>query len=655
MKRITTILVCLMFSLCWLRADAGGPLVVKAGKSITYGTRPFLYRYDKGKLGMFSNSEAVAIIEDLFADWQAVKTSEIKFQQDSPGSLDFDVTKNNFDSILNSPSLLGYTPIIFDDDGTLLDAFLGEGSGNSVLGLAGPVTVNSGPLVNLIAESQAIFNGRFVNGIDTPSDPDSSTDAFKGTIIHETGHGIGLDHSQINLEAIFPGASQEIKDSVPLEFPVAVNDLFLIRRDDASSISLLYPNDSELVNFGKIEGRVFRKDGVTPVLGANVIARNVSDPKLEAISCVSDYLTDGTGSYTLFAVPPGSYTIEIEPIDLSFTGGSGVGPYTTSKTDESFQDPVPDGFFTGPDMTITTDENLRAVVTVNAGQNLTSQNIIASTTFVSSSSSSSSSTGGTGTINESEPNNTVSTAQRVSLPATIKGNAGVGDDGELELGSDNGSMIIINDLFKFTIPNTTSINALLVIESDLDENDLDLVLFDEFANEIVESSSQTGNVDELISRTISGGTYLLGIGAFTGDSAYTLTISTSSQSTPPTLSLSGPESIVLSPTGKNQIMIMASATNLLSKTKCSVINSDPVVLKAKPTVFSLDNIKNKKSIRIKIPRSQALSLIETDTTKTATISVTCDNGTSDEIDITISPNIESTTALRDYNKILKTK
>src|SRR3989338_2221918 len=383
---------------------AGGPLVVKGGMSITYGTRPFLYRYDQGSLGMFSNAEIIAIIEDLYNDWETVSTTEVNFKRDNPGSLDFDVTAANFDSILNSEDLLGYTPIVFDNDGSLLNAFLGSGAGNSVLGLAGPVTVSSGPLANQIAESQAIFNGRFIDGTDTGSNPESTADSLKGTIIHETGHGIGLDHSQINLEAIKPGATQSIRDTVPLMFPVAVNDLFLIRRDDASAISLLYTNQSQLGSFGKIEGKVFRKDGITPVQGANVIARSVDDPTLEAISCVSDYLTENTGLYTLFAVPPGNYKIEIEPIDLSFTGGSGVGPFTASTTDKSFQNPVPAGFYTGPDKPITTDETLALTVNVLAGQIISDVNIIASTTVGSSSSSS----GTAANINEIEPNDSIS-------------------------------------------------------------------------------------------------------------------------------------------------------------------------------------------------------------------------------------------------------
>lgn len=624
--------------------NAGGPLVVKGGMSITYGTRPFLYRFDQGKLGMFSNSEAIAIIEDLFDDWQAIKTSEIKFQRDNPGELNLDVTADNFNSILNSPDLLGYTPIIFDEDGSLLEAFLGDGAGDSVLGISGPITISSGPLVNQIAESQAIFNGRFVNGIDSFSDPESSTTTFKGTIIHEVGHGIGLDHSQINVEAIKAGTTQEIRDSVPLEFPVAVNDLFEIRRDDASSVSLLYPNASQLVNFGTIEGKVFRANGTTPVQGANVIARNINNPKLEAISCVSDYLIENNGKYTLFAVPPGDYRIEIEPIDLSFTGGSGIGPFTETKSSKSFQNPVPKGFYTGPNLPITENENEALIIMVQAGQTLSNQNIIASataTTTSSTSSSSSSSTTGGGIINEIEPNDEVAFAQEVQIPIEIMGNASSADDGEIELQSDSGSSIIISDLFRFTLTNNASISALLTIESDLSENDLDLVLLDEFAVDILDASSQTGNADELVTQVLTPGTYLIGVGAFSGAAAYTLNITLIDDTGVPSVNLSGPTAFVLNPLGRNKISILAEALNFNSKTMCRVTPSNNVFTKVSPEKFMLSNSKTSRTIKIKIPRFEVFNLINEEASELLTLSIVCANGASDEIDITITPEVES--------------
>ena len=619
-------------------ANAGGPLVVKGGKAITYGKRPLLYRYDKGPLGMFSNAQAIAIFEELYHDWEAISTTEVKFERDNPGSLSFDVDASNFDPILKSEDLLNYTPVVFDNDGTLLDAFLGMGAGNNVLGLSGPITVSSGPLVNQIAESQAIFNGRFVNGIDTPSDPESTVDSFKGTIIHETGHGLGLDHSQINVEAIKPGASQDIRDKVPLMFPVAVNDLFLIRRDDKSAISFLYPNQSNISMFGKIEGTVFRKNGTTPVLGANVIAKNVDDPTLETISCVSDYLKTNTGTYTLFAVPPGKYKIEIEPVDLAFTGASGVGPYSETKSSESFQDPVPKGFYTGSNKPISTDPNEALVVEIAAGQTINDVNIVAAETIVPNSSGSSS----ISTVNEVEPNDSPDTAQIVHIPVTISGHASKSDDGEIQLSSDTGSKLIVSDLYKFTVTKKTDIVAVLSNDSDLPDNDLDLALFDETANMIIDSSSQTGNVDELITRSLSPGTYILGVGAFSGSTSYKLKITTSEQQVAlPSLSLQGSDTLILKPSRVNKIVLQAKATNFASNSKCKVSASNNSLVRVRPTNFSLNQKVTKKRITVSVPVSEALKLISNKSQETVTINIICNNSTKDEFDVVITSSIDN--------------
>ena len=578
-----------------------------------------------------------------------VPTANIKFQRDNPGSLDIDVTGSNFDPILNNPGLLGYTPVIFDNDGSVLDALYGAGASNNILGLSGPLIPDSGQFANEIPESQAIFNGKFANGIDTFSDPEKSVDSLKGTIIHETGHGIGLDHAQINLEAIRPGSSQDIRDAVPLMFPVAVNDLFLIRRDDASGVSFLYPNESELTKFGRIQGKVFRQDGSTPVFGANVIARNIDNPKLEAISCVSDFLEAGNGDYTLFAVPPGKYQIQIEPIDLSFVEGSGVGPYTKSKTDKSFQNPVPEGFYTGPDQPITTDPNLALTVDVQAGQTIMDANIIASTSFVPGSSSS----GSAANINEEEPNNTLTEAQVLSPPVTISGRAAIGDEGNVTLVTSSDAELVLSDLFKFTISEPSSINALLTIESELFEDDLDLVLLDESGNSVIDKSSQTGNVDELISRSLQAGTYILGVGAFSGSGPYKLLITlTSDTEGTAVLTLKAPETLVLRPTGMNMINVKAKGINFSRDAKCTV-ESSLDYLKIKPKRFSLNPTSSKKTIRVKVPLIQAISLIENNTTDTATITVTCSNGTSDIVDITISPTVEAITELKGTLRLKK--
>lgn len=650
MKKKLALLLIWGFLLNVSPAFAGGALVVKNGKPITYGTRSLTYRYDQGSLGKLSNSETINIIEALFASWIGLGTSDVKFQKDSPSSIGLDVTEKNFDSILNSKNLLGYTPVIFDTDGKLLDSFLGSGAGNSVLGLAGPITVSSGQFANQIAESQGVFNGKFIDGINTGSNPESSEDSLKGTILHEFGHAFGLDHSQINVESIKSSSSQEIRDSVPLMFPIAVNDLFLIRRDDESAASLLYPNSTSAASYGKIEGKLFRADGITPVLGGNIIARNINDPTLEAISCVSDYLSNNTGSYTLSAVPPGSYRIEIEPIDLSFTGGSGVGPYTNSKSDKSFQDPVPKGFYTGPNQPIVTDQSQALIVNVSEGQTISEANIIASTTASSTTSSS----GSTSNSTEVEPNDSVSTAQSLTLPTIITGSINSTDSGELELTSDTGSMIIISDLFKVILTESTNLNALLTIDSTSQDDDLDLVLFNADGSLILDSSSQSGNVDELISKTLSAGSYLLGIGAFSGSSTYSLEVRKSSSSTNPSVLLTGENTITLSSAGMNSTVLTANASNFSSMNPCRVTSSDPTLLMIKkPLKFSLGPNRQRKSFKVKVPINSAFNIIDSQTSETVTVSITCNNGTSDELDVTLDGTLESKTTGKRHWRITK--
>ncbi len=362
---------------------AGGPLEVRNGKILSYETRPFFYKYDTGRLGTLSNEEAVALVEELFSIWSSQETANIKFVKFLKGFLETDINASNFKSVLKpttDESLNGFTPIVFDEDGTLLDAYVGKGASNSILGVGGPIVLQFQEMFS-IPESQIILNGMLINGIDTKEDKEVSINVFKRTIVHEIGHAIGLSHSQINTEALDSASSKEVKDSVPIMFPRGVSDLLTLRQDDISAISLVYPKKEKLIKFGQITGRIFRKDGRTPVLGANVILRNTVDPLNKAISGVSDFLEQKNGLFTLFAIPPGTYTLEIEPISTSFKGGKGssgsaVGPYSKDINGESFIDPVPKGYFTDANLPIVEDKNKAKIIEIKEGDLLTTFDII---------------------------------------------------------------------------------------------------------------------------------------------------------------------------------------------------------------------------------------------------------------------------------------
>lgn len=391
-------------------ANSSGGLIVNNGTIATY-KGPLIYRLDEGTLGKFSSAEAIKFIEDSFATWQGVNSSTLTFQKDNPASIGTDINETNFNTVLSGTMFNGFTPVVFDTDGMLTDALLGAGAGNGVLGFAGPLLSQGS---TTIMESQIVFNGKFVDGIANQTNFEDSETSFKATILHEIGHSFNLDHSQINVEASQPSASQSVRDSVPLMYPTAVNDLFGLKRDDISSISLLYPNSSQLGGFGIIEGRVLRDNCMTPVQGANVIARNVSNPSNEAVSNVSDFLNKNTGEFKLFGLPPGDYRIEIEPISTGFTGGSSVGPFAQDTSDKAFQNPVPKGFATGAGGVLTTSQGSAAIFMVTAGQTTTGIDIVATTQNVSCAVSSTSTSGGTSSSSTTSGGTTSSTSSTSS-------------------------------------------------------------------------------------------------------------------------------------------------------------------------------------------------------------------------------------------------
>jgi hypothetical protein len=212
------------------------------------------------------------------------------------------------------------------------------------------------------------LNGRFQDGIDTGQYNLEITAAeFDMAFAHEFGHFIGLDHSQINMAVQYEPAgacSLDILAGLPLMFPVlwcqarTTAGLPPLAPDDLAWVSRLYPetannppNQKPFASaYGTIRGSILFSDGVTPVQGVNVIARDTANPQRVAVSVVSGYLFTGDvgqdvtgtndggsvlgsrqgllmGTYDL-SVPPGTYKVEVESVYAGFIGGSGVGPLT---------------------------------------------------------------------------------------------------------------------------------------------------------------------------------------------------------------------------------------------------------------------------------------------------------------------------------------
>jgi hypothetical protein len=345
---------------------AGGPLNSINGRAVVYQNNdfPIPYQTDRGDLGSFGNGLATALVDTSFNLWSSVPTATITFQ--NGGQLPLDITRINYMLYLDNFTD-GINPIIFDSNGAIIDAEFGAGASNGIIGFAGS---SYNLATGYYVEGLAVLNGKFSAVFDDQQ--------FQATFFHELGHFVGLDHTQINGSYVQDGNT--VNDSyVPTMYPTATDDdtpLGEPNPDDEAALTLLYPASNVNTVYGMIRGSVKREDG-QPVLGANVVAVKVGDEDFSQFSSVSDYYLQNNGEYEMY-VTPGEYTVFIEPIDVSFTGGSSVGPYAGDVSQPAFTNPVVKEYYNGDgESSQETDLDEAVVITVAAGQTVAPIDFIA--------------------------------------------------------------------------------------------------------------------------------------------------------------------------------------------------------------------------------------------------------------------------------------
>lgn len=350
---------------------------------------PIQYRVDPGPMASTSNGTVVIDnatglqrVQSMVGVWQAVPTATVSFanagQLLSTGSYVAGTdltTATQFNDVAGSCQKGIQNPVIFDADSKLMSAL---GLPPEVIGFTSGCALDAagGHLTGALIVMNGIFQDKISAPSSTPPNFELTANEFDEAITHELGHFLGLDHSQINLDlftnALSSGGGACDVDElagIPLMFPVefcqARKDagLPILSPDDVSWISSLYPNAATYPGaYGTISGRIFFSDGVTQAQGVNVIARALDDPATQqneslrvAVSAISGYLFTGNpgqsvtqdmadpaehnaggdrnGSrnpqlvgYYQIAVPPGTYTIEVESIYTAFDSDSGIGP-----------------------------------------------------------------------------------------------------------------------------------------------------------------------------------------------------------------------------------------------------------------------------------------------------------------------------------------
>ncbi|PIR20371.1 MAG: hypothetical protein COV45_06235 [Deltaproteobacteria bacterium CG11_big_fil_rev_8_21_14_0_20_47_16] len=318
------------------------------------------YNLDDGTLGQLNAQQAQDLVEAMMAVWENEGGGAIHFV--NQGSLGIDVDSNNMKDFVNgsvcasnippkiASMIKGQSPIIFDNDGSIIDAMSGEGSSRRIVGKAA-FRCFKGTLGNPEGATQAflILNGRFIDGLPDPID--LPVNVYAGVVLHELGHYLGLHHSMVNsdiYEDVLEGKRpSEDSKYIPVMYPLILPNSIastVLKPDDTSILQTLYPTSDQAPQ-GVASGTIVGTDN-EPTLGANVVARRSDDPLCQAISTVSgrectpmidsfnnpNVLSekcsskDQFGNYKIRGLSEGDYTVEVNEIVEAGGGRSNMFP-----------------------------------------------------------------------------------------------------------------------------------------------------------------------------------------------------------------------------------------------------------------------------------------------------------------------------------------
>ena len=378
-----------------LTAFGGGPKYVAGthyfnpaalGKPVRWSSGQVNYFVDRGPLsGSVDNQQATAIVDAAAALWSAVPTAAVSLTD--KGSLNEDVNASSAtaaNGVLSAPSDVTSTAtafpvaVIYDEDGSVIDALFGAGASAATSCQINGVWTW---LDNVSPDATAVHGVMILNGLCATSPAMLEMMSFE--VERAFGRILGLDFAQVNPAALteeLPGGTagwpvMQPQSGVCTESGgQCIPNPTVLRYDDIAALNRLYPVTAQnLSSFpGKqltsthtvsIQGTVSFRTG-SGMQGVNVVARPLDangNPLYQyAVSFVSGAYfngnhgnpisgyTDGNGNLLSIwgsneaslqgyfdlsdmPLPPGAtsanYQVTFEPVNPAYILGSSVGAY----------------------------------------------------------------------------------------------------------------------------------------------------------------------------------------------------------------------------------------------------------------------------------------------------------------------------------------